>query len=98
MKKILFVDDEPWFHESLRYALELKKIECVIATDMTAALRLMEAHEFAAVITDIMMPPGQSYPNVDSQETGFHLIKIVGANWPKTRVVCLSVIGDQAKI
>ena len=26
MKTILFVDEEPWFHESLRYALEPRGI------------------------------------------------------------------------
>lgn len=98
MKTVLFVDDEPWFHESLRYALELKGIECLTVTDMTSALQAMKTGEISVVVTDIMMPAGSSFPNIDSQETGFHLIRILVRDWPKTKVVCLSVIGDQTKI
>jgi|ERR1700683_1673607 len=98
MKTVLFVDDEPWFHEPLRYALEAKGYECLFVTDMSLALETLERSQVSVVVTDIMMPAGKDYPNLDSQETGFHLIQKVRANWPQTGVVCLSVIGDQSKI
>lgn len=98
MKKVLFVDDEPWGHESLRYALELKGIQCLTATEMTEALKTIQENDISVVVTDIMMSPGSSYPNVDSQETGFHLVKILSKDWPRIRIICLSVIGDQNKI
>jgi DNA-binding NarL/FixJ family response regulator len=98
MKKVLFVDDEPWGHESLRYALELKGLECLIATEMTTALKIVQENEIAVVVTDIMMSQGTSYPNIDSQETGFHLVRILSKEHPRIRIVCLSVIGDQSKI
>jgi DNA-binding NarL/FixJ family response regulator len=98
VKTILFVDDEPWFHESLRYKLEAKGFECLSATDMTSALEMMSVKEISVVVTDIMMPAGKDFPQIDSQETGFHFIKRLRADWPQTAVVCLSVIGDPAKI
>jgi CheY-like chemotaxis protein len=96
--KILFVDDEPWGHESLRYALESQGYECVTATDMSSALRALGVQDFSVIVTDIMMPGGADYPNIDSQEVGFHFVEIVRERWPRTPVICLSVIGDQIKI
>lgn len=98
MKTILFVDDEPWYHESIRYALESREYKCLVATDMTAALEMLNANEVSVVVTDIMMPAGKGFPHVDSQETGFHLIKKLRAERPQTSIVCLSVIGDESKI
>lgn len=98
MKTILFVDDEPWLQESLRCALEARGYECIWATDMTSALDLLEKREVAVVVTDIMMPPGDKFHEIDSHETGFHLIRRLRADWPQTPVVCLSVIGDENKL
>jgi CheY-like chemotaxis protein len=98
MKTILFVDDEPWFHEAIRYSLESKGYECVSVTNMSAALEMMKTREIAVVVTDIMMPAGKDFTSIDSQETGFHLIKNVRNDWPQTPIVCLSVIGDESKI
>lgn len=98
MKTILFVDDEPWFHESLRYALEPKGYRCLFATDMTTALEMLDTHEVAVVVTDIMMPGGTKFPQIDSQETGFHLIQKLKSERPQVAVICLSVIGDEQKI
>ncbi len=98
MKTILFVDDEPWYHESIRFTLESKDFKCLIATDMTTALQTLETTEVAVVVTDIMMPAGKDFPDIDSQETGLHFIKKLRADHPQTAIVCLSVIGDEAKI
>jgi len=98
MKTILFVDDEPWFHESLRFALEPKGYKCLFATDMTTAFEMLDTNEVAVVVTDIMMPAGAEFPQIDSQETGFHLIQKVRSERPQIAVVCLSVIGDEQKI
>lgn len=98
MKTVLFVDDEPWLQESLRASLEGRGFECLWATDMTSALELLAVKEVAVVVTDIMMPHGKNFPNLDSRETGFHFIDQLRANWPHTPIVCLSVIGDEAKL
>jgi CheY-like chemotaxis protein len=98
MKTILFVDDEPWFHESLRYTLESKGYTCLCATDMTMALEILESTEVSVVVTDIMMPAGAKFPKIPSEETGFHLITKLRNERPRISIVCLSVIGDEAKI
>jgi two-component system NtrC family response regulator len=95
---VLFVDDEPWYHEAIRFTLESKGYECKSVTNMTDALAAMEQENISVVVTDIMMPAGEKFPHVDSQETGFHLIRILRERWPDAAIVCLSVIGDSAKI
>src|SRR5579863_2770267 len=98
MKTILLVDDEPWLQESLRVALEARGYECLLATDMSSALDLLETRDIAVVVTDIMMPAGPKYPQIDSHDTGFHLINKIRAQWRDTPIVCLSVVGDEAKL
>jgi CheY-like chemotaxis protein len=95
---VLLVDDEPGLAIALREALEAENLSCESVTNMSTALRYIETHELAVLVTDIMMPAGPDYPQVDSQETGFHLISIVKKRWPRLPVICLSVIGDHAKI
>jgi DNA-binding NarL/FixJ family response regulator len=58
----------------------------------------MKTREIAVVVTDIMMPAGEDFASIDSQETGFHLIRNLRSDWPQTSIVCLSVIGDESKI
>jgi DNA-binding NarL/FixJ family response regulator len=65
---------------------------------MTAAIDAMALDEFSVVVTDIMMPAGSTFPKVDSQETGIHLIRELRRKWPYLPIICLSVIGDPAKI
>src|SRR5581483_11068426 len=72
--------------------------DCIIATDMSSAVNTLEQNEIAVVVTDIMMPAGKRFGKIDSSEVGFHFINYVKEHWPKLPIVCLSVIGDQAKI
>lgn len=44
------------------------------------------------------MPAGAKFPQIDSQETGFHLIQKLRNERPQIAVICLSVIGDEQKI
>jgi DNA-binding NarL/FixJ family response regulator len=98
MPKILLVDDEPWLTEALAAALEARNFKCVIATDMTAGVKALRQEEICAVVTDIMMPPGEAFKGISSNESGFQLIEYVQTHWPRLPIVCLSVIADQAKI
>src|SRR5215467_15617661 len=98
-RKVLIVDDEPSLSsEPLAFSLESRNFDCIIATDMTAAVAALEQNEIAAVVTDIMMPPGDRFPKVSSQEAGFYLIEYIKTKWPKLPIICLSVIGDQVKV
>jgi len=97
--KILLVDDEPSLSsEPLAFTLESRGFDCVIARDMSEAVTALEQSEISVLVTDIMMPPGNRFGRIDSSEAGFHLIDYVRKNWPRLPIVCLSVIGDQAKI
>jgi CheY-like chemotaxis protein len=95
---VLLVDDEPWFSEALAFALESRGIQCVTATDMTAAIEELQARAVSVLVTDVMMPAGEKFPRVPAAEAGFHFIEHVRKRWPRLPVICLSVIGDQKKI
>jgi DNA-binding response OmpR family regulator len=96
--KILFVDDEPWLSIPLRAVLEAKGFECISKSDMTAAWEYLEENQVEVLVTDIMMPGGKRFPEIDSQETGFHLVSKARVKWPKLSIICLSVINNINKI
>ena len=95
---ILLVDDEPSLTQALLFSLEAEGFECLVATDVSEAMQVMRSRKVRALVTDIMMPGGQDYPEVDSSGAGFHLIELVRSAWREIPIVCLSVIGDQKKI
>lgn len=97
-KTILFADDEPWFHEPVRLSLESKGFECLCATDVTSAMEIMASREISVVVVDVMMPAGSAFPAMDSEEAGFHLVKKLREQWPHVAIICLSVIGEAAKV
>jgi|SRR5581483_11579991 len=98
MHTILFVDDEPRSTEALRMLLEAKGFRCVSLTDMTSGFAFLEREKVSVLVSDIMMPSGDAFPEIDSSETGFHFVAKVRAKFPDVSVICLSVIGDQSKI
>jgi DNA-binding NarL/FixJ family response regulator len=95
---VLLVDDEPSLTEALAFTLESRGYQCLIATDMTTGAAALRSHPVKVLVTDIMMPAGPSFGNVDASEAGFHFIEFVQKSWPRLPIVCLSVIGDQDKI
>ena len=98
MHTILFVDDEPISTQALRMLLEAKGFECVSLTDMTSGLEFLNERNVSVLVSDIMMPSGEAFPNIDSSVTGFHFVTQVRTKFPDVSVICLSVIGDQSKI
>lgn len=95
---ILFVDDEPYLQEALIAFLEDDNIQCVSTSNVTEAWKYMKSNEVAGLVTDIMMPGGKDFPDIDSSSAGFRLIDMVLNEFPNIGIVCLSVIGDQNKI
>jgi DNA-binding response OmpR family regulator len=69
--KILLVDDEPSYIEALTATLESNGFECISARDMTEGIKALQAHDVAAVVTDVMMPPGPALSHIDGNECGF---------------------------
>jgi DNA-binding NarL/FixJ family response regulator len=95
---ILFVDDEPTLTEPLRLLMEAKGFNCVSRTDMTSAMIFLRSNQVSVLVTDIMMPSGDEFPEIDSSETGMHFVSKVRDEYPDIRIICLSVIGEQSKI
>ena len=61
-------------------------------------MAFLAREKVSVVVSDVMMPSGADYPEIDSSETGFHFVREVRSRFPGVGVICLSVIGDQAKI
>lgn len=98
-KKALFVDDEPFLQQALFAVLEADGISCVSTSNISEAMAYLEKYDdVSIIITDIMMPPGESYKEIDSSIAGFCLVDEVIKKYPKIPIICLSVIGDQGKI
>ena len=93
--KILFVDDEPWGTEALRLKLEGRGFICNEVKDMSSALNLLNSDDYGVVVTDIMMPAGLDFPEVDSSKTGIVFTSMIRNKYPDIQIICLSVIGDQ---
>ena len=98
MHTILFVDDEPVSTQALRMVLEAKGFRCVSLTDMTSAMDFLDQERVSALVSDVMMPSGEAFSEIDSSETGFHFVSEVRRRFPVVGIICLSVIGDQKKI
>ena len=98
MHTILFVDDEPDTTYPLRLLVEAKGFRCDCITNMTDAVDFIKKNKVSVIVSDIMMPSGSEYPEIDSSETGFHFVELVRREYPDIGVICLSVIGNQSKI
>jgi CheY-like chemotaxis protein len=95
---ILFVDDEPWLTEPLRLSLESRQYSCISTTSASEAWEYLDSHPVDVIVTDVMMPAGDLFPNVDSSEAGFHFVRRVRQRWPRMSLICLSVIADSERI
>lgn len=96
--RILFADDEPWLSDALRLSLESRGYECISKRTATDAWQVLEKGNIDVVVTDIMMPGGDLFAEVNSEETGFEFIRKIRQRWPRQAVICLSVVADSEKI
>ena len=95
----LFVDDEPFLQEALFAVLEADGIKCVSTSNVSEAMKyLQENDDISLIVTDIMMPSGELYKDIDSSNAGFFFVDEVLKKYPGIPMICLSVIGDQKKI
>ena len=95
---ILFVDDEPWLSQPLLLTLEARGYVCVSKSNMTDGLAYLAKHSVDLLVTNVMMPAGDDFPDVDSSSTGFYFMRKVREQLPRMPIICLSVIGDVEKI
>ncbi len=86
MIKFLVVDDEPGVVDQVRELLELRNYAVVTATSGEKALELVKKENPNIVILDIRMPG----------ITGIDVLKEVKKSYPKTRVIMLTGVEDDA--
>jgi CheY-like chemotaxis protein len=98
VKTILFADDEPYTTYALRLLVEAKGFRCESVTNVTTAMEYLRNHKVSVLVSDIMMPSGDAFSEIDSSEAGLYLVAKVRNEFPDIAVICLSVIADQAKI
>jgi len=60
-KRVLIVDDEPDIVESIKFNLELEKIECIVAFDGEEALSKARKENPDVIILDVMLPKINGY-------------------------------------
>ena len=80
MAAILVVDDEPDVAESIQAVLEHAGFAVVVANSAAAGLEAIETHEFAVVVTDIIMP----------KVNGLELIRNLRRGHPGLQVIAIS--------
>ena len=80
MKRILLVDDDQQFVETMSELLRLKGYVVFTSFDCVSAIELLDANEVDVLITDIVMP----------QYDGLELIITVREQFPKVKIIAIS--------
>jgi DNA-binding response OmpR family regulator len=83
--RILVVDDERFFREAIREALEGAGLECITAANGPEALEFAKEGDFGVVVLDIQLP------GID----GIEVLRRLREHHPALRVVILSAHTDQ---
>ncbi|MFP5248362.1 MAG: TIR domain-containing protein [Acidobacteriota bacterium] len=73
-KAILFVDDELHIIEALFDVMHAEGYDVETCSSISAAVKKVREREFACVVLDIMIDPGDSYPNVDPSNAGIFAV------------------------
>lgn len=98
-KKILFVDDEPWFAGPMVEELEEAGYQVIFAQNGTETLEILESGEsIDLIVLDIMMPTGDRITDpLEGRRTGVKVGEFIRKEM-KSRIpiVYLTVVSDQA--
>jgi len=86
--RILVVDDERFFREGIRDALETSGFECAIAATGVEALDLASEPGIAVVVLDVVLP------GLD----GLEVLRRLRERQPELRVIILSAYTDQQRV
>lgn len=62
---VLVVDDNEFIRASMVKFLEANKYQVVAASNGLEAMKLLQVQDFAAVVTDVLMPDGDGFELVD---------------------------------
>ncbi|MFQ6044384.1 MAG: response regulator transcription factor [Candidatus Poribacteria bacterium] len=97
-KRILFIDDEPYEMKSIRDALEhSERYEVSLAQTGDEALKIIHSgKEFDLFILDVIMPSeSDKRPPENNRTTGLRIAKEIRKKFPRTPIICLSVVTDR---
>lgn len=101
-KTVLIVDDEKGFTEALQDALDYEGLRVLTASSAEEALRVLKKEQVDLATVDIMMPPGPSLERQAtkpfSHRTGVILCGTIKKLYPRTHVICISVVTDRDTI
>ncbi len=75
--KILLVDDEKEFVDTLLERLEIRALDVSVAYSGEAALKLMKNHSFDVVILDVLMPGMDGIETLKQMKELFPLTQII---------------------
>ena len=96
---ILFVDDEIRHTSNFVLELEARGYQISFQSDVDLALQFLEENQndIELMILDIMMPPGKSFRDVDTDEglrTGVYLYERAREISPELPVIILTNVSD----
>ena len=96
---MLIVDDEMGYAEGLQDALDYEGFKVLTATTAEEALRILKNERIDLATVDIMMPPGRSLESqARSYRTGVILCRTIKKLYPRTSIICISVVTDRDTI
>jgi len=105
--RIFIADDESWYLEGVKDALEAERYEVIIERRMTGT-RILEIMkdpklQIDILILDIMMDPGSELADElsnDGTKTGIIVCKkireVIKQNEPDFPIICLTVVDDES--
>ena len=97
-KQLLFVDDEMFFSDEYRQALQDRGFEVTFISLVDEAVALMKTRQFHAAVLDLKMSHGNCFTSVETH--GGHRTGLVFARWirqqyPNTQVALLTADNSQ---
>ena len=102
--RIFIADDERWYLEGVKDALESEGYEVIIESRMTGtrAIEIMRdpGSQIDILILDIMMDPGPELAKIldNGTRTGVVVCKIIREEFPDVPIICLTVVNDESII
>jgi DNA-binding NtrC family response regulator len=85
--KVLLVDDEKEFIETLSERMRTRDLDVSTATSAADALKLVREHSYDAIVLDLMMP----------EMDGLEALKVLRERNPELQVILLTGQGSVAK-
>jgi len=87
------------YAEGLQDALDYEGFKVLTATTAEEALRILKNERIDLATVDIMMPPGRSLESqARSYRTGVILCRTIKKLYPRTSIICISVVTDRDTI